>query len=190
MRYVGEFANGVREGQGKASCLHGTYEGGWADDEFSGFGTHVVHVSDSCFNRVRVFPPGIYRGNHVLGFREGRGAMTLPNGMGEYDGHFKFGEWAGEGSFVSNLDGTIFTGVWDKPDDSLFLAPTSGDGWEDSSMSSLSDLPGSAGESTSCSRQRSTSASTSASTVSTASSSTVASIVRPVPAGMSAPLEL
>ncbi|KNC48358.1 uncharacterized protein AMSG_11825 [Thecamonas trahens ATCC 50062] len=115
-RYVGSFEQGERSGYGELVCEHGRFVGSFADDAFTGCGDHEVWEDESgCDPLAPAVQAGRYRGDHRGGFRHGAGVFQLPMEAGVYDGWFERGEWSGPGSFVSELDGSVFSGVWDAP---------------------------------------------------------------------------
>ena len=121
--YVGEFANGVKQGKGNLSSKDNkyNYEGDWLNDKFEGFGT--------LFNQEEK-----YNGNFKEGKYHGEGNLYKKNGeqyIGEFNngifvkGKIKFNNGDSyEGNIINNLmegkalykykNGDIFKGTFIK----------------------------------------------------------------------------
>eukprot|EP00957_Ditylum_brightwellii_P211614 15366379-Ditylum_brightwellii.AAC.2 len=97
--YDGQFAEGRRHGVGTLTKANGsTYNGGWKDDLYDGFGTYKN-------------PTGyMYRGHYRLGRRHGHGECHFPNGD-EYIGEWVNGEMEGAGVY-RYVNGDIYEGFF------------------------------------------------------------------------------
>ena len=67
-KYVGEFKDGVRHGEGIQTSSSGTYEGYFKNDKMNGIGTYTWENGDK------------YNGEFVNNQLEGKGIYTYPNG--------------------------------------------------------------------------------------------------------------
>ena len=97
-KYVGEFKNGKRHGQGTLYLTLGTVlKGTWKNDQI--------------VEGTATFPDGKqYTGTWEFGYRHGKGEMIYPDGR-VYTGEFKEGKRTGYGTMVL-LDGREKTGVF------------------------------------------------------------------------------
>ena len=101
-RYVGEFLNGLRHGQGRwTNVVDGfNYEGGWSDGLLSGQGTATW--ADGAR----------YVGEWREGRQNGQGTWTHPNGD-RLDGEWLNGGFSNvRGTWTRPSDGTRFQGTW------------------------------------------------------------------------------
>lgn len=88
IKYVGEFREGKKTGQGKFEFDGGYYEGEFEDGKFHGQGRYYFADTGRQYE-------GEFRDNNM----EGRGVMTWPDGS-KYEGEFKNGKMDGEGTKV------------------------------------------------------------------------------------------
>mgnify|MGYP001198064306 CR=1 FL=1 len=98
-KYVGEFSDGMRNGNGTYTYANGNkYKGLWIEDKKNGKGEFI-------------FPNGNkYIGDFVDGKWTGKG--TLTNYFGDkYIGEFKNGQRHGKGT-VSSVDGFTYEGIF------------------------------------------------------------------------------
>jgi hypothetical protein len=100
--YVGEWANGHRDGKGVMTYVSGAkYDGTWANDKYHKNGSYFGAPTDST---------KIYEGEWSQGRMHGKGSLTLQNGD-VYKGSFKDGRFHGAGTYIY-ADGTSLTGKW------------------------------------------------------------------------------
>ena len=108
-KYVGEFKNGKRHGQGTFTYAGGDgekYVGEFKNDKYNGQGTYTYADGDK------------YVGEHKNDKRHGQGTYTFASGD-KYVGEFKNGKYNGQGTYTY-ADGTIESGIWE--DDELLYA--------------------------------------------------------------------
>jgi hypothetical protein len=99
-KYVGDFVDGKRQGQGELTKTDGeTYTGGWLNDVFSGQGTYIWS------NGAK------YIGEWKEGVRDGYGVYFFPNGD-KYNGYFKNNMFHGKGTYIWE-DGSSQTGMYE-----------------------------------------------------------------------------
>jgi hypothetical protein len=118
-KYVGEFRNGMRDGEGAMSLpggrtLKGRFEG---DAIFQGTYTDPdgsVYTGSWEFRErngrgTLKYPDGrVYEGDFKGGLRHGKGTMTWPSGR-RYEGDFLRGQRTGKGT-MTYPDGRVYTG--------------------------------------------------------------------------------
>lgn len=99
-KYQGNFVNGVREGYGQLSNPNGeSYDGMWADDNFSGQGTYI-------------WPNGSkYTGEWKNGVKDGYGIYFYSNGD-KYVGYFRNEKFHGKGKYTW-ADGSVQEGTYE-----------------------------------------------------------------------------
>jgi len=98
-KYVGEWKDGNREGQGSLVLANGNrYNGEYKNDKFDGQGTYTWVTGEK----------------HIGEWKEdksnGHGERIYPGG-GKYVGEFKDGKYNGQGTFTFT-DGRIQAGLW------------------------------------------------------------------------------
>jgi len=129
-KYVGEWKDGLKHGQGtRTSPNGGKYEGGWKDDQFHGKGIETradgsiyegewINGKEQDGYGTLTFSDGKkYKGEFKKGFFHGQGILVLPNGD-KYVGEWINGEMDNKGTFyypdgrkyVGNLKDGIFNG--------------------------------------------------------------------------------
>jgi hypothetical protein len=98
-KYVGEFKDDKRNGQGTATFASGSggYVGEWKDGKYNGQGTHTFKGSK-------------YVGEFKDYKRDGQGTLTFATGQ-KYVGEFKNDIWHGQGTFTFS-DGTVYVGEY------------------------------------------------------------------------------
>lgn len=95
-KYVGEFKDGRRHGQGTLYLPLGrTLQGTWRDDE-------IVEGTSTFADGTR------YTGTWEFGYRHGKGELTYPDGR-KYIGEFHGGNRDGQGT-IMYPDGRVYTG--------------------------------------------------------------------------------
>ncbi len=98
-KYVGQFQDGLRSGNGKMEYTNGDiFEGEWATDKKHGAGTYTWADGTK------------YVGNYFEGVMQGEGTITLKNGE-SYEGEWKAGVAHGEGTY-SAVDGSTHRGKY------------------------------------------------------------------------------
>ena len=96
-KYEGEWANNKRNGQGTYYYTDGDrYEGEWKDGKRNGYGTYYYDNGDK------------YEGEWVNNKKNGQGIMNSADGY-KYEGGWKDGKMNGQGTFY-NTDGGKFVG--------------------------------------------------------------------------------
>jgi hypothetical protein len=118
-KYVGEFKNGMRDGEGVMSMplgrtLKGRFErnaifdGTYTDPDGSVF-TGRWEFRERNGRGTLKYPDGrVYEGDFKGGARSGKGVMTWPSGR-KYDGDFVQGQRTGKGT-MSYPDGRVYAG--------------------------------------------------------------------------------
>ncbi len=102
-KYVGEHKDGLFNGRGTLTNLHGeTYVGDWTDGHKNGLGTLTYENRDK------------YEGEWQNDEMHGQGIFIFADG-GKYVGEFKYGERSGRG-IETKADGRKFEGVWENND--------------------------------------------------------------------------
>ena len=97
--YTGEWANGMPEGQGKATYEYGDdYEGEWVNGKHCGQGVMTYYNGD------------VYEGEWENDKRNGQGKATYANGS-VYDGNWMFGMRHGQG-LMTYYNGDVYEGQW------------------------------------------------------------------------------
>ena len=97
-KYIGEFKNGKRHGQGTLEdSIWKKYVGEWKDDEFHGQGTFIFPESAKYVTELK---DGEYHG-------QGMATMSF----GTYVGKFKDGKYHGKGT-LTLPDGRVLKGNW------------------------------------------------------------------------------
>jgi hypothetical protein len=95
-KYVGEFKDGKRHGQGTLYLpLDRTPRGTWRNDE-------IVQGTATLSDGTR------YTGTWAFGYRQGKGELTYPDGR-KYVGEFHGGSKHGQGTMIYP-DGRVYTG--------------------------------------------------------------------------------
>jgi hypothetical protein len=101
-KYVGEWRDGKRNGQGTNTWVNGNkYVGDWKDGKSNGQGTYF-HLADNAAKGAQ------YVGEHKDGVRSGRGSLTFPGGT-KYIGEFLNGNYNGQGTRTL-ANGDIYIG--------------------------------------------------------------------------------
>jgi hypothetical protein len=99
-RYVGEFKNGLRNGQGTFTFATGDkYVGDWKDGQFHGRGIGTSATGNQ------------YIGEYKNGKRDGFGTLTSADGS-KYAGEWRDGKRDGRGT-LTHADGRTETGTWE-----------------------------------------------------------------------------
>jgi len=99
-KHVGNWKDGIRNGQGTYTWLGAKYVGQWKDDKYNGQGTHT-------------WPSGQeYVGQFKNGIRNGQGTMTFEDGR-EYVGNWSGGVMTGQGTHTWP-SGHKYVGQWSK----------------------------------------------------------------------------
>jgi len=99
-KYVGEWKDGKRHGQGTYTLADGEkYVGEWKDGLPNGQGTVTYADGDK------------YVGEWKDGKRHGQGTDTYAGG-GKYVGEYKDGKWHGQGTYTF-ADGRVEEGIWE-----------------------------------------------------------------------------
>ena len=121
-KYVGEFRNGRRDGQGNYLYPSGLwYSGNFSNDEWKGHGkltlpsgeTFIGNFTNHQINGQGIFtsPDGLfYTGSFYKGQRNGQGTLKWSNGQ-RYVGEFKDNKRHGNGTFISS-DGQKYIGEY------------------------------------------------------------------------------
>jgi hypothetical protein len=93
-RYVGDFKNAMRHGQGSFTWANGdVYEGDWKEDVCDGRGVLITANGDK------------YEGEFKMGVKEGQGRKVWTNGD-VYEGSWRGGQQDGHGTFLMG-DGCV-----------------------------------------------------------------------------------
>lgn len=99
-RYVGEFKNGLRNGQGTFTFATGDkYAGEWKDGQYHGRGTGTSTTGNQ------------YIGEYKNGKRDGFGTYTHADSS-KYAGEWRDGKRDGQGT-LTHADGRTETGTWE-----------------------------------------------------------------------------
>ena len=124
-RYVGEFKDDKRNGQGTYIFPSGgKYVGEFKDDKINGQGTHIFSNGEKYVGEFKddkrngqgtyIFPGG---GKYVGEFKDdkinGLGTFTFPNGE-KYVGEHKNGFFDGEGVMYAGDGRVLSSGIWEK----------------------------------------------------------------------------
>jgi hypothetical protein len=99
-RYLGNWRNGVRQGQGRCRFGNGlVYEGAYENGVEAGFG------------RLRKDKAWMYEGSFAQGAQNGAGRLTLAGGE-VFDGQFRAGSLEGPGLHMNSRGDAIYIGGW------------------------------------------------------------------------------
>ncbi len=121
--YVGDFLNGMREGEGTYITEHGkhTYKGGWKQSQKHGKGveswangeTYIGEYRLGKFHGKGVYASrrGRYEGMWTNGLKDGKGRMEWKHGD-IYEGHWKQGRMHGSGTYTRGSDESMYIGEW------------------------------------------------------------------------------
>ena len=100
-RYIGDFQNFNKHGQGKYFYNDGTtYEGGWKNNEKNG-------------NGKQYFTNGVYEGNYLNGDMTGEGTYRFFDNGDTYIGSFKNGQQHGYGKVLNKYGLVIQEGIYE-----------------------------------------------------------------------------
>ena len=121
-KYVGEFKDGSKSGQGTITLSNGEeYIGQWIDDKRNGQGAVTLPAGEKYFGEWRngkyngqgtiTFPNGEkYVGQWIDNKRNGKGSVTFSNGQ-RYDGQWKDDTYNGQGTIILST-GEKYVGQW------------------------------------------------------------------------------
>lgn len=119
-KYIGEFKDGKKTGQGTFTWANGDkYIGEYLNDKMHGQGTYtwISKMKVKKFNRLKKkkkiiprFKQNQYTGEFHDGRKSGQGTLTLANGD-KYVGAFKYGKKNGKGTYIYN-DGDKYVGEY------------------------------------------------------------------------------
>jgi hypothetical protein len=113
-KYVGEFKDGKRHGQGTLYLpLHRKLSGKWRDDA-------IIEGTATLSDSTR------YTGTWQYGYRHGKGELTYPDGR-KYIGEFHAGNKHGQGKMIYP-DGRVYTGEYKEGNRTGFGTMTYPDG--------------------------------------------------------------
>ena len=121
-KYVGEFKDGSKSGQGTITFSNGEeYIGQWVDDKRNGQGAVTLPAGEKYFGEWQngkyngqgtiTFPNGEkYVGQWIDNKRNGKGSVTFSNGQ-RYDGQWKDDTYNGQGTIILST-GEKYVGQW------------------------------------------------------------------------------